>query len=374
MIIYITGVTGFLGKELLRKCLKQLTLETIYCPIRHKYGHTGEERFITLYKKLNEEGIDTKKLAFIKPEDTIPSDTTVVIFNAFSVSFSKTICENIRDNVYPIINQIKQLTNHKIKHIMFISTAYVQPPRPHKLYKDVFSNGYSNKEIIDLYQTIYDDTITWKHIESQSQNKHFVQNTYIYSKILTENLCKIYCKEINIALTIIRPSQIIISANSIYGDGDMGPIGAVLRAFCNPLIRTLISNGTFNVIPVNYVSEVVINNLKPIDNFNVVYATCNETLTPIQVMKCINPSKRILVFKRNSLLCRISIMLELWFYRILVVFNRLSLQRYLLICLFYRDYVYFQNNSWNFEKKFTLAGIDILTLLKTYVTSNNLIK
>ena len=61
-------------------------------------------------------------------------------------------------------------------------------------------------------------------------------------------------------------------------------------------------------------------------------------------------------------------------YRILVVFNIISLRKYLLICLFYRDYVYFQNNSWNFENKFTLAGIDILTLLKTYVTSNNLIK
>ena len=91
MIIYITGVTGFLGKELLRKCLKQLTLEKIYCPIRHKYNNTDEERFTIICNELIKENIDTKKLVFIKPEDTIPSDTSVVIFNAFAVSFSKTI-------------------------------------------------------------------------------------------------------------------------------------------------------------------------------------------------------------------------------------------------------------------------------------------
>jgi len=371
MIIYITGVSGFLGTELLRECLKHSSLEKVYCPIRHKYNHTGEERFTIICNELAKENLDTNKLVFIKPEDSIPTDSNVVIFNAFSVSFSKTICENIRENVYPIINKIKQLNNHKITNIILISTAYVQPPHPHKLYKDVFKNGHSNKEIIDLYQAIYDDKITWKHIEKQTQNKHFVQNTYIYSKILSENLCKIYCEERNIALTIIRPSQIIVSTS---GKGDMGPLAGVIRAFCNPLIRILISNNTFNVIPVNYVSEVIINNLNPMDNFKVVYATCNETLTPIQVMRHINPSKSVLIFKRNSLLCRISRMLELWFYRILVVFNRLSLNKYLLICIFYRDYVYFQNNSWNFENKITLSSIETLTLFKNYVISKKWVK
>ena len=370
MIIYVTGVTGFLGKELLRKCLKNTKLDKIYCPIRSKYDNTGKERFTIICNGLEKEKYDTTILEFIEPVDTIPSDTDVVIFNAFSVSFSKTISENIRDNVNPIISKIKELNQRDI-HVLFISTAYVQPPQPHKLHKDVFKDGYSDKGLIELYHNILDNKVTWKYISERVENKHFVQNTYIYSKLLTENLCKIYCREMDISLTIIRPSQIIGSSDSKYSNGKMGALSNVVRALCSPLIWVLISNSRVNIIPVDYVAEVIHNNIEQINkDYSVVYATCNEVVTPLEVMRYVNPKKRILVFAKDTLLCRMIRKLELNLCRMLMWFRILSYKRYRLLVVFYRDYIYFQNNSWKFEPNMRVTGESVLSSLKDCAISN----
>ena len=204
------------------------------------------------------------------------------------------------------------------------------------------------------------------------KEKHFVQNTYIYSKLLTENLCKIYCREQSIALTIIRPSQIIVSSDNRYRGGHTGPLANVLRAFCNPLIRVLVSNSRVNVIPVDYVAQVIHSNLGTEDEeYRVVYATCNDTVTPIQLMRYINPRKRILVFGRDTFLCRMIRMLELCMYRMLVMIRILTYRRYRLIRIFYRDYIYFQTNTWKFETKMRVKESSVLRTLKVCAISNN---
>jgi len=165
-----------------------------------------------------------------------------------------------------------------------------------------------------------------------------------------------------------------VSSDYKGGNECMGPMAHVLRSLCSPLIRVLISN-TINLVPVDHVAETISNNIRPIDNkLNIVYSTCKETLTTHQILKHVNPNKGMLFFKNNSFTCRICRRLELLFYRTLVLFRILSLKKYLAICLFYRNYVYFQDNLWNFEDKSNLPNIDILRLLMTYATNNKFIK
>ena len=85
----------------------------------------------------------------------------------------------------------------------------------------------------------------------------------------------------------------MVSSDYKGGNECMGPMAHVLRSICTPLIRVLISN-TINLVPVDHVTEIISNNIRPIDNnLNIVYATGKETLTTYQIFKHVNPTKRM---------------------------------------------------------------------------------
>ena len=91
----------------------------------------------------------------------------------------------------------------------------MQPPEPYPLNKNLFE--IYNKNCIEIYNDIINSKLTWEIIKKSGINPHFYVNTYIYSKILTENICSHYCKKYEIPLSILRPSQISLSTCGKYG-------------------------------------------------------------------------------------------------------------------------------------------------------------
>ena len=246
-----------------------LDITKIYCPIRNKNSKTGTERFNLLCNDLNADGFITNKLIFIDPNELLPTDVNNVILCAFSISFNQTIKDMVNDNITPIINILKQCKS-TIK-VTFISTAYTQPPKPYVLNKNLFSMELSGNSYIEHYNSLINNSCNWNMIKNYEQPKHFTHNTYIYTKVLTENICNYYCNKNNINLNIIRPSQIVVSSlNSKHGSSTATMAG--VRAICCKLIRVFNYSDNINAVPVDKVSSNIIQSLKNNKKINILFS------------------------------------------------------------------------------------------------------
>ena len=164
MNIYITGTTGFLGKDLVFNSIKSNHVKKIYCPIRDKYDLKGKQRFSTLFTL-------HKKCVFCDCKH-IPIDTNIIVLNAFSTSFIHDIYKVFHENVTPTLNILKSCKNLPyLKKIILVSTAYTQPPFPYKINNSVYSEVVKTTNVVKHYNDIITSKITWDDIK-----KNIVQN------------------------------------------------------------------------------------------------------------------------------------------------------------------------------------------------------
>ncbi|KAH9423286.1 hypothetical protein DERP_003564 [Dermatophagoides pteronyssinus] len=139
--IFITGVTGFVGKVLLEKILRQCSIERIYVLIRNKYSETSQQRLAKLLQSspvfaLHQSKFDkihaingdiTAKDLGISIEDRqkLINEVNIVFHSAATISFDgilqKFIQQNIdgTDSILRLCMKMKQL-----KSIVYVSTAY----------------------------------------------------------------------------------------------------------------------------------------------------------------------------------------------------------------------------------------------------------
>lgn len=358
MNIYITGTSGFLGKELVKNSSHSNLIKKIYCPIRDKYKLKAEQRFDNLFSSYD-------KCSFCKC-GLIPKDTNIVVLNAFSVSFLNEIKKVFDENVTPIFNLLnicKNLPN--LKKIIFISTAYTQPPSCN-INNSLWTEVIETKNVIEHYNNIIKSKIKWHEIKNKKINPHFSQNTYIYSKIITEQICKYFSDKINCPLSIIRPSQIAISTDGKYAS----KFGSMSYAFSlyTPVIRVLINKGKRqDQIPVDIVSSIIISEYTNMSN-NIILATSGSKISLKQVKQIIMPSKFMCFFDEKNVMFYFLRNLELLFYKILNIFGLLSNKKYKIICLFYQNYDYFHYNTWFFPSNYPISDINYYILsIKKYV-------
>ena len=117
--IYITGATGFLGRELVKQLapVSQLAL-----PIRGKDQHTPHQRYAELFGHVPHTALAT---------EMIPTDTEVVILNAYDVRFTGTLKSALQNSVDPMLRLLEQCqTLPRLRKVVIVSTAYVCPPSP----------------------------------------------------------------------------------------------------------------------------------------------------------------------------------------------------------------------------------------------------
>jgi thioester reductase-like protein len=362
MKIYITGTSGFLGKQLVKDSVIQKNIDMVYCPIRAKKGYSGKERFDKLFSRF-------KKCKFVEIGN-IPLDIDIIIFNAFSIKFNSSIEKMTIESVTPIVSALEKCSKLKnLKNIIFISTAFVQPPEPYKLNKSLFNIFVEKKNIIEHYKNIINSKLNWQQIKDNTTHPHFYQNPYIYTKILTENICAFYSKKINLPLSIIRPSQIAISTDGKYGS----QFGSMSFAFSlkTPVIRTLLSRSKkHDQIPVDTVSSIIIKQYTSAIN-NIIFATSSCNLSLELGHKIINPNKIIFYFDSLSITFYMCRYFEFFLYQIACWFGFLSPKKYNMICLFYKNYDYFHYNTWPFEANYPIENIvDYVKKIKLYVEKN----
>jgi len=324
--IYLTGSSGFLGKCIVDVFHKQDSISKIYCPIREKKGFSGNERFIQLFKNKN-------KCSFIEPSEFIPSDTSIIILCAFSVSFNTDIKNTVHENVLPIYNRLIEYKTHKKLRIIFISTAYVYEP----------NIQHTNLPIqvdycpIDIMKRILSEKLNWEDIKKMTKNKYHVHNTYIYSKILTESLLV----KLSNNFVIVRPSQISISTNGKH-TCKFGPL-AIHKTIKTPFIRIINEKGYNNVIPVDIVAKTILKSLETHEKYIMV-----TSKKGVRFFKALQIYNKFFLNFNNPILFYIFRTIEMYIYKVLSLFNIIRNKDYIRIKQLYLNYDFFLKNHWFF--------------------------
>eukprot|EP00656_Telonema_subtile_P024710 TRINITY_DN26886_c0_g1_i1.p1 TRINITY_DN26886_c0_g1~~TRINITY_DN26886_c0_g1_i1.p1 ORF type:complete len:462 (+),score=54.99 TRINITY_DN26886_c0_g1_i1:92-1477(+) len=210
--VYLTGGSGFLGGQLLRDLTASPErFGKIYLPVRTKKGMSGQERFDALF------GAYGKTCVYCNAADPIPQDTTTIILNAYSISFQNDVQDTLRDNVAPMLALLDQCVKlPDVRHVVAVSTAYVQPFLPFKMCKaPIPCHASQNPE--KAYQDVLSGKITWAQLQADPVNhQHTTQNAYVYSKTLMEHVVTHRYKD-SLPLSIVRPSIISCSSDGSYG-------------------------------------------------------------------------------------------------------------------------------------------------------------
>lgn len=243
--IFITGVTGFLGKALIEKLLRScVDLKEIYVLIRPKKGMSIEERLkkmfsILLYEKLREmnpsafdkvipiNGDLREKGLGLDPADRqmLIDRVSIIFHNGASVRFD----DSLRDAIFMNTRSTRDIcilaeSMKKLKVLCHVSSTYANCDKPvvEEIY---YPFNVDWKKTIEIAETIDNHllkTLTSKYIGS-------VPNTYIFSKRLAEAVVNDYSSRI--PCTVTRLSIVIASLDDpIPGwmDNFNGPVGMMI--------------------------------------------------------------------------------------------------------------------------------------------------
>jgi fatty acyl-CoA reductase len=226
--VFLTGVTGFVGKVVLEELLRrsnELNIDKVYVLIRQgKNRKTGEKILATErfekevlssecfnnlpsdYKKhitvvqgdlsVNELGVE-KTISF-----NIQNKITHIINCAASVEFDLPLEEAASSNITSALNVLEfSRSCSKLISFVNVSTAYVSPhPGDGVLIPEKLVNLPFDPEVV--YQSILSGSANEKELMAKTGHP----NTYTFTKCLSEHLLHRY--KGNIPLAIVRPSII----------------------------------------------------------------------------------------------------------------------------------------------------------------------
>jgi len=230
-VVFLTGVTGFLGKILLEKMLRDLPgLRKLLLLIRPKKDCSAQERFekevintplfIPLRKSV---GGDRAFAEFIKSKvqvlngDILDEDlglgveqmkqvleeTTVFIHCAATVSFTEPLLDAINQNVVAALRVMKVAKSAKhVKIFTHVSTAYVGSNRTGFIEEKLYPFPFEPEQLLNRLLTMHP-----KDVEKQTKKLlGRYPNTYTFTKSLAEHM--FLKKRGNLPLAICRPAII----------------------------------------------------------------------------------------------------------------------------------------------------------------------
>ncbi|XP_076471448.1 fatty acyl-CoA reductase 1-like [Babylonia areolata] len=274
--VFITGVTGFMGKVLLEKLLRSCPdVGRCYVLVRPKKGLQPEERIrqildCKLFEKVktDQPGVEHKVVPvcgdILEPhfgmseedQQRVCEETSVVFHSAATVKFDEELKLSVQMNVVGVqhLSSIcRRMT--KLQSLIHVSTAYANCDRQ-QVAEQVYEPPMHPRKLIDAVQWMDKDTIdalTTKLIGSRP-------NTYTYTKAMAESLLLEEAKGLPVA--IVRPS--IVGASWLeplpgWVDNLNGPTG-LLVAIGKGLLRCMHGNfhATADLIPVDIATNAMI--------------------------------------------------------------------------------------------------------------------
>ncbi|KAK0049591.1 fatty acyl-CoA reductase 1 [Biomphalaria pfeifferi] len=274
--VFITGVTGFLGKVLLEKLLRSCPeIKRCYVLIRPKKGQSPQERIAgvlnsKLYDKLRSSLPDLKERVvpvcgdILEPrlgmseedEQMVIKNANIVFHSAATVKFDEELKLSVQMNVLGvrrIVELAKKIRN--LEALVHISTAYANCDKD-SVKEVVYDPPLHPSKIIDAMEWMDKDAIqvlTSKLIGSRP-------NTYTYTKAMAEFLLKE--ESAGLPTAILRPS--IVGAaweEPLPGwvDNLNGPTG-LLAAIGKGLLFIMHGNiyCTADMIPVDTATNAII--------------------------------------------------------------------------------------------------------------------
>ncbi|KAL8601936.1 hypothetical protein ACOMHN_008428 [Nucella lapillus] len=274
--VFITGVTGFMGKVLLEKLLRSCPdIGLCYVLVRPKKGVQPEERIrqildSKLFEKVktNQQGVNQKVVPICgdileshfgmseEDQQRVCEATSIVFHSAATVKFDEELKLAVQMNVVSV-QHLSSLCRRmsKLQSLIHVSTAYANCDRQ-LVAEKVYEPPMHPRKLIDAIEWMDKDTIealTTKLIGSRP-------NTYTYTKAMAESLLMEEAK--GLPMAIVRPS--IVGASWLeplpgWVDNLNGPTG-MLVAIGKGLLRCMIGNhnATADLIPVDIATNAMI--------------------------------------------------------------------------------------------------------------------
>lgn len=223
--VFVTGVTGFVGKVVLEELLRreeELSIASITVLVRAKRGQSPDERFDAVARsrcfarlspgwrsmvkvvagELSQPGCGIKRseIAMLRRE------ITHVVHCAASVEFDLPIAEAASANVTSSMNMLELFRpSTTLQHMVFVSTAYVTPHRS-------TDAGRAPEALVQLpfdVEAVYRDILSGKADEKALMAATGHPNTYTLTKCINESL--LARRRGAMPISIVRPS--IVSAS-----------------------------------------------------------------------------------------------------------------------------------------------------------------
>lgn len=277
--LLITGASGFLGKVLVEKLLRDVKdLKSIYFLLRGKRGQNFGERLAEfksddVFKKvLASQPKALEKLIPIQGDilngsnfgisereiDEMRRNVNFVIHGAATVKFDEPLDVAMKTNTLPSRNLIEiAKTFDNLESYIQVSTAFANTHRPKNSIVEeiIYDPVYDYRKAIDIIESGNRDEI--QKLEEFSKS---FPNTYTFSKYLVEQMINDRYKDLPI--TLLRPSIITptLREPSEAWVNFRGTIMAVSMAVSQGILRNMYGseNATLDFIPCDLIANSLI--------------------------------------------------------------------------------------------------------------------
>lgn len=294
--LFITGVTGFIGKVFLVKLMLSLpNVRKVFILLRPKKGASPSQRFAALMNQEpflsvlnnmnNDDVASDGKQKFLEKFEVVEGDMqkynlglddkardklvsqVEILFNiAASVQFDAPIKANMRDNylgskhLLELCMQMPQLIS-----LVHVSTFFTNCHLKH-IKEEILPLDTNCDQLADIISWLPEETLKQSDLlyKKVLENR---PNAYITTKAMAENLISTYENKLPIA--VVRPSIVVPSVEDPYPgwvDSINGPMG----------LSALASIGILRYVDWNYYAHA---DVVPVDSCaNIMFAAAERTV------------------------------------------------------------------------------------------------
>ncbi|CAH0699602.1 unnamed protein product [Spodoptera exigua] len=279
--VFLTGASGFLGKQLVEKLFRTCKLKTVYVLMRPKKGKSVEERIHEIlqdpiYDILREEKPDfvqriipiigelaEKNLGISETDRRIIIKEVDIIFHvAATISFQEPLRSATLINVRGT-KEIITLAKHceRLRSFVYMSTAYSHATFSRggtEIMEEFYTSPMPPELMIDLAESLEEDRLN----RIKDELIRDWPNTYSFTKALAEELLRMNSKDLPVS--VIRPAVVVCARREPYAgwidlSSVFGPSGITLGCMMG-VIHSLqsVQDIRIDFVPVDYVNNTAI--------------------------------------------------------------------------------------------------------------------